>query len=366
MLFSLVWLIYLAFPLRYLLERPALEMASGLAVMLFFAFIYLYSFRNNRNRFTLVLIQIAIVAYFTCRYDAGFIYLSLYPTAIIGFVPTMRKMAVAYAALIAFLGLAWWRYQSSMSGDDLLQMLPAMLIVISMPVAFRLGRRTMELREKLQLANEEIARLSKIEERQRISRDLHDTLGQTLSLITLKSELAEKLISKNPDRAVQEVRDIQQTSRAALKQVRELVSAMNTVTVEDEISNAKRILAAANISLEVKGGFAMTPVQPLVDNILGMCLREAVTNIVKHSRAHACVVERSEEGSLLTLSVSDDGKGMAAAEVEGLTGGNGLRGMRERLNLVEGVVKLESRAGEGTRISFSVPRVSKQEIVDAG
>jgi len=355
-----VWLIYLVFPLRYILEGPAEEMAAGLAIVVFFAVIYVYSFRNRPYRFTLVVTQLAIIAYFTYRYDVGFIYMSLFPAPIIGMMHTARKQAVAYAALIAFVGLAWWRYQSQLSGDDQLQMLPVMLIVIATPVLFRLGRRTMELREKLQLANEEIARLSKNEERQRISRDLHDTLGHTLSLITLKSELAEKLIAKNPERAAREIRDVQQTSRAALKQVRELVSAMNLVTVEDEIAQAKQILAAADISLEVRGGFAAPPIPPLADNILGMCLREAVTNIVKHSGARECIVERREEGSLLSLSVADDGKGMDAGQVESLTQGSGLRGMRERLKLIEGDVRLESRVGRGTRIVFAVPRVSKQ------
>ena len=125
-----------------------------------------------------------------------------------------------------------------------------MLVMLALPFAIRAGHKSRELRQKLYVANEEIARLSKNEERERISRDLHDTLGHTLSLITLKSELAEKLITRNPDRAIQEVKDIQATSRPALKQVRELVSGMNAVTIRDEMVHAKQILTAAGIGLE--------------------------------------------------------------------------------------------------------------------
>ena len=359
MLFSLVWLIYMAFPVHTLIQRPAGEMAVGFIIVAVFVFIYVYSFRNTRWRFTLVLAQIAIIAFFTYKYDIGFFYMGFYPSPIIGMMPTVRKTALSYAALILFLASACWYYRLSLTSDDFIQILPAMLIMLVMPIAFRMGRRAAELRQKLNVANEEIARLSKNEERQRISRDLHDTLGHTLSLITLKSELAEKLIAKNPERAVQEVKDIGRTSRAALKQVRELVSGMNAVTVEDEISHAKQILAAANIGLQVKGGFGEPAVQPLVDNILGMCLRETVTNVVKHSQARVCVVERSESESILMLAVSDDGSGMNAEQVECVTGGSGLRGMRERLKLVEGEVRLESESGKGTRVEFTVPRVAK-------
>ncbi|WP_274648710.1 sensor histidine kinase [Paenibacillus humicola] len=359
MVFSIVWLIYMAYPVQTLLQRPTGEMIAGLALSAVFIFMYVYSFRNIRGRFELTLAQMAIITYFVFRYDINFFYMCFYPAPIIGMMPSIRKTAVSYAFLAALLVFTLTYYWSGLQESDVIQVLVAVFLVLVMPVAFRLGRRAVELREKLDLANEEIARLSKNEERQRISRDLHDTLGHTLSLITLKSELAEKLIAKNPERAAQEVRDIQATSRAALRQVRELVSGMNTATVEDEITHAKQILAAANIKLEVRGRFGEPAVQPIVDNILGMCLRESVTNVVKHSRASACVVERGEEGSTLMLAVSDNGRGMNAKQIEALTGGSGLKGMRERLKLVEGEVRFESGADEGTRVVFAVPRVSR-------
>jgi two-component system sensor histidine kinase DesK len=337
-------------------------MAIGFVLVIVFACIYVYSFRNARGRMLLIMAQIAIIAVFTFRYNPGFLYLCFYPAPIIGLLPSVRKMAVPIAALVVFLLSVYWDYRLEFTTNDILQVLPAAIIMLVMPMAFRISRRASQLREQLQLANEEIARMSKNEERQRISRDLHDTLGHTLSLITLKSELAEKLIMKNPERAVQEVKDIQATSRAALKQVRELVSGMNAVTVRDEISNAKQILAAANVALRIKGGFSEDAASPLIDNLLGMCLREAVTNVVKHSRARTCTIEQAEDEASLKLAVSDDGQGMDADAAALLSGGSGLKGMRERLKLVEGDVHIESARGRGTRVVFTVPRVTKSMV----
>ena len=200
-------------------------------------------------------------------------------------------MAISLTAMVALFSAVGWHYKLYIDRDAIIQLVPAVLVMLALPFAIRAGHKSRELRQKLYVANEEIARLSKNEERERISRDLHDTLGHTLSLITLKSELAEKLITRNPDRAIQEVKDIQATSRSALKQVRELVSGMNAVTIHDEMVHAKQILTAAGIALETKNELDGRLLSPLIDNILGMCLRESVTNVVKHSHARTCKLE---------------------------------------------------------------------------
>jgi two-component system sensor histidine kinase DesK len=365
--FSLVWLIYLAFPIVDLLKRPWEDQLIGFPLVAFFASIYLISYRTKRWKFSLILGQIAIVGFFTIRYDVNYVYMMFYPSPLIGMLTKTRQVVLSILGVIAVLVSAMWDYHLFSQPDKLLQLLPPMLIMLFMPIAMRLGRRSYELRSKLQLANEEIARLSKNEERQRISRDLHDTLGHTLSLITLKSELAEKLIAKQPVRAAQEVRDIQATSRAALKQVRELVSGMNAVTVRDEIAHAKQILAAAGIGLELEGEIAEELKAPLIDNLLGMCLREAVTNIVKHSRAKLCTVKWTEEAGSYRLSVADNGVG-TDAEAEAMDDRikNGLKGMRDRLNLVDGGLTFESAKGRGTRVTFTVPKISKSVRAEEG
>ncbi|PWW05596.1 two-component system sensor histidine kinase DesK [Paenibacillus cellulosilyticus] len=361
---SFIWLVYLAFPLHVVFQRPAGEMIIGLFVIAVFAVIYVYCILHERGRFVLTYALMAVIILFTLQVDPSFMFMGFYLTPLIGMMPTRRKFMITWISLSVFLVSILVVYRNELTSDDLISVIPAMLIMLFMPMAIRFGRRSKELREKLDIANEQIAILSANEERARISRDLHDTLGHSLSLITLKSELTERLILKNSERAIQEVRDIQATSRAALQQVRELVSGLNTATVDTEIHNALQILEAANIEPHLEGRFREGSVTPLINNILGMCLRETVTNVVRHSGASSCTIERTSMHDCLMLIVSDNGQGIDGS-VSGKGGceGNGLKGMRERLKLVEGTITIEPQGEEqgsrGTRVSITIPYVNR-------
>lgn len=361
---AFIWLVYMIYPVSTLVERPVNEMIIGFLLLVVFSVFYIFSFFNSWRRFLSILFQIGFVGFFVYRYDVNFIYMAFYPSPLIGMLKDRKQIMVSVVVLLALYGWTGWDYRLFSNVNELIQLVPAMLVMLGLPLAMRAGRRSRELREKLNLANEEIAHLSKNEERQRISRDLHDTLGHTLSLITLKSELAEKLIVKNPDRAIQEVKDIQATSRAALKQVRELVSGMNRVTIRDELANAKQILAAAGMVLEVKGDMDKAISAPLVDNIMGMCLREAVTNVVKHSKAKRCTVAWGEEAGSYILKVMDKGDGVNIENGNDDLSKSGLNGMRERLKLVDGELQFESVNGQGTSVTFKVPLVNR--LIETG
>ncbi|BBH22798.1 sensor histidine kinase [Paenibacillus baekrokdamisoli] len=364
-IFSFIWLIYLVFPLYTFFDQPIDQIVEGLALLAVFVAMYLYSFRRLQGRFYCVLGLIIIIFIFCLKYDVSYLYFGFYPSPIIGMLRSKKQMVISMMAMVALFISVGWESKLYLDSHALIQLIPAVLIMLVLPIALRIGQRSKDLRERLNLANEEISRLSKNEERQRISRDLHDTLGHTLSLITLKSELAEKLVLRNPERAIQEVRDIQQTSRSALKQVRELVSGMNAVTIRDEIVHAKQILAAAGIVLDAKGDSNHVIPSPLIDNILGMCLRESVTNVVKHSRARTCSIELVEQPGILKLFVTDDGKGTdtvynpAQSASSSPSTCNGLKGMRDRLKLVEGELVFDSAMNKGTRLLFTVPLVNK-------
>jgi len=368
-IFAFIWLFYLAFPIAVLLRQPALEMALDGVLIVVFALSYIVSFRFRKGRLLLVLIQLAIIAFFCFRYGVGFLYMTFYPSPVIGTLPSIRKITLALGAMLLLFGTAFLHYGLFSNGDELLQIIPALLVMLVMPFAIRMGQRSKELRNKLSLANEEIVRLSRIEERQRISRDLHDTLGHTLSLITLKSELTERFITAgHAERAVKEVQDIQATSRAALQQVRELVSGMNAVTIREEVDQAKKILSAAGVILETEGDLDAPISSPVIDNIVGLCLREAVTNVVKHSKAKKCTIKRVDEPDRLCVSVTDNGTGGIQLSTPGtvLGGGNGLIGIRERLKLVEGILYCESEERIGTTLTFIVPRVAKSIVSSGG
>ncbi len=200
---------------------------------------------------------------------------------------------------------------------------------------------------KLRLAHEQIEHLAAVAERERIARDLHDLLGHTLSLIVLKSELAARLAPRDAERAAREIRDVEQVARRALREVREALRGYRA-SLPDEIGQSRSILGAAGIQ-------ALIDAEPAelarpAEEALALALREAVTNVVRHSGAGACRVELRAAGGDYMLGVEDDGRGSGAPE------GSGLRGMRERVAAVGGSVeRAAGPGGRGLRLEIRVP-----------
>lgn len=197
----------------------------------------------------------------------------------------------------------------------------------------------------------------KLEERQRIARDLHDTLGQKLSLIGLKSDLAGRLISTDPAQAKSEINDVRQTARNALKEVRDMVTQMRGTRLEDEMFRIKQILKAAEIEFVMAGDPILSNTSLLVENVLSMCLKEAVTNVVKHSGATVCSIVIESSATELTMKIIDNGIGIQTDPV--LVRGSGLRGMKERLEFVNGSMEIASGIDPGTKVIIKVPNAVK-------
>ena len=193
------------------------------------------------------------------------------------------------------------------------------------------------LEGQLEDAKERISELIIFEERQRIARDLHDTLGQKLSLIGLKSDLAGRLVSRDPEAAEKELQDIRQTASTALNEVRELVTDMRATKIEDELIRIRQILKAAEMELTIDVDPEFKNIPPLVENVLSMCLKEAVTNVVKHSYGTVCHLTFEKLSDELVIRVKDDGIGIPGAGYN--LPGSGLKGIRERLEFVNGQFK---------------------------
>ncbi len=236
-----------------------------------------------------------------------------------------------------------------------LKQLPFVVItwigVILLPFNIRNKKEMGQLEEKLEDANKRISELIKLEERQRIARDLHDTLGQKLSLIGLKSDLARKLITKDPDQARSELKDVQQTARTALSEVRKMVSSMRGIRLKDELVQVKKMIKAAQITLINEPDTTLKDVSLLTENILSMCLKEAVNNIVKHSGATSCSVSISQSWKETVMTIKDNG--VFKGKDESLAKGHGLLGMKERLEFING--NLEVVTNEGTTLIIRVP-----------
>ncbi len=205
--------------------------------------------------------------------------------------------------------------------------------------------------EKLRMTQQEVERLAQTAERERIARDLHDLLGHTLSVITLKSELAAKLLARDPARAEAEIREVERISREALKEVRSAVAGYRSEGMAAEMARASLALEAAGVKLE----YFAVPVElpPVEETILSLALREAVTNVIRHARARTCRIALEQTEEETRLEVRDDGRGAGSAA------GVGLSAMRERVEGLGG--RLERRVEGGTVLVVALPRDRAEE-----
>src|ERR1700758_4984662 len=140
---------------------------------------------------------------------------------------------------------------------------------------------------KLEMAHEEIEQLAKVAERERIARDLHDVLGHTLSVVVLKSELAGRLMDRDPGRAGDEIREVEQISRQALSDVRDAIRGYRSQGLAAELTRAKSTLETAGLTVQCDAATNMK-LPAVQESVLSLAVREAVTNVVRHARAHHC------------------------------------------------------------------------------
>jgi two-component system sensor histidine kinase DesK len=214
---------------------------------------------------------------------------------------------------------------------------------------YQVGRANARLR----LAHDEIEHMAKLAERERIARDLHDVLGHTLSLIVLKSELASKLAERDPERSREEIRDVERIARDALAEVRSAVSGYRTSGLAAEVQHARNTLTTAGVRLETDVTSHKLP--PSHEAVLSLALREAVTNIVRHSGAHNVRLTIEANDALCTLAIADDGRGGNAPF------GSGLSGMRERVDILGGTLTRTGSNGTTLTVTLPIANASMQE-----
>lgn len=360
--FPYIWLIYLVFPVLNFDGYSGYKLMAGYVLLLLFLVTYRQLYWAEERAYTAWLgLQLLIIVVLTVVYSPYNMYMGFFTSNFIGWYTDMRRFRQALAVFTAVLvGLGLF-YLPQAYGLDMLFLLPFALMMLITPFGIRSINRRRVLEKELDQANEQIKEMIKREERMRIARDLHDTMGHTLSLITLKSQLVEKLVVKNPERAQAEAREIQRTSRAALRQVRELVSEMRAVSVAEELAEAAEMLRSAEIALEVEGDAALPGVSDLTQSILSLCIKEGITNIVKHSRADQCRISIVMTPGEVQITLEDNGIGPEASGAGGTErrDGNGMKGMGERLALIDGSLTFAPGPGGGTRLSVVTPRVVK-------
>lgn len=331
-----IWLLFLIFPaLAVIRDNESLAVrVIGLALVFAYGAIYVVAFiRTGRtndwstvNRIGaqhLALMLLVVIAQ-----------IPMLGPWVVGFAPFMvalgmftLPLAIAGGLAVAVsLGVAATAYFT----DSMAELGSLVLIILAVSVAAGAVRVLTERSERHE-AREDERKL--IEERDRMARDVHDVLGHSLTVISVKAELAERLVELDPERATAEIAQIKTLSRQALAEVRATVSGLRIARLGEEIERGRESLEDAGIAADIPTD--ISEVDPRHRVVLAWVLRELITNVLRHSGASRCVVTFTERG----MSVADDGVGLGASEA-----GNGMRGMRERLRSAGGFVEFADNA----------------------
>jgi two-component system sensor histidine kinase DesK len=341
-------LLYLGFLFMNYNDRAAWYWLPATVVSIFvFLPLYLAAQLQCGRRLLPYVVAVAALGYLLVPLNTGANTYLVYAGALFGASGYGLKASLQWIfAGLALFTLELWLLQWPSQYIGLSVTITAMVtIAIGAANHFHYEKRLRQA--ELKLSHDEVRRLAALAERERIGRDLHDLLGHTLSLITLKSELAVKLFDRDPLGARREIVDVERVARDALGQVRRAVTGIRVAGLAAELASARLLLESSDVRLE----YALAPIAwpAEIETVLALTVREAVTNIQRHAQATRARVEVVVDAGRACLTVSDDGIGLA------IVPGNGLNGMRERLGLIDGRLEIESTRGRGTRLSAFVP-----------
>ena len=356
--YDFIWLIYSAFFIIDPLERHRLTawIEFGFAYAIFLAIYAGLVLSSSRRVQYFLLMALGILGIVYYPYNGGACGIFIYVSALVPFVSESLLLCVStfIASAVVMMAEGIHFHYSAWSWGI------CAFFAIAVGAGNLVAAQRMRANRSLNLAHEQIAHLAKLAERERIARDLHDVLGHTLSVVVLKAELAGKIMDRDPHRARIEIGEVEQIARAALGEVREAISGYRANGLAAEIARAQKALDAAGVTLEC--GAKPPQLAPAEETVLSLIVREAVTNIVRHAHASHCRLEFAANGSRTALIVEDDGRGGIRQE------GNGLRGMRERVESLGGHLSIDSSQGDssrGTRLVVELPAKALPEATVA-
>lgn len=336
------WIFFLAYPIMSALHAPVAPWLRYACVLLLVAFavVYVVFFTSiaDKERYArqwvvlgvLILIAVAVSPVIGINTLGCGIFIMAFA---IFHLPLRTAFATAGAVLVAMVVAAWLSGQFGNARSILL-------------IAVIVGLFTGANRSVIQVSitHEETERQLLIaRERERVARDVHDILGHSLTVVSMKAELAGRLIDADPARAKDEVDQIQALSREAIAELRSTVGSLRARRLDDELRAAHDVLTDAGVATTVTGEVAQ--VDPRFRVLFAWVVREGVTNVVRHSGATQCQVEIGAR----QVRITDDGRGLT-----GTHEGNGLRGLRERVEEAGGTVTLSTPASGGTELAVTL------------
>lgn len=342
-------LVYLGlFFFRWIYSPPGLpEAAVSFGVMAVFIAAYVFVMRRlDWTVYAFAAVSTAVGFAFVPTNMGGAVYV-IFAGAMLARLPASRARLVALVILAAVAGGVTWALSMPVLFLVSLYLFGGMAVGGSLMAAHR-ERAEDQVEERQAMA----ASLGAEAERQRIARDLHDLLGHTLSVVTLKADLASRLFDTDPDRARNELAEIQDISRQALAEVREAVTGLRERGFRASLEETVSRLESAG--LKVTHETAPAPLSRENANVLAMTLREASTNILRHAGASEVRIESRIDGVDCVLTIADNGQGGADPA------GGGLSGLKERVTQAGGNLTITpaDQTG-GTCLSVRLPQASK-------
>jgi two-component system sensor histidine kinase DesK len=383
------FLIYFVFLLAY--YRGVQELAGGAMLLTCLAF-YLFDWRENKlgTHAVLVTMEMIIAAVLGALFNPGFAFLLTYPMCSIMAKPDTGRWRWRLAAGILLtsvvMAVGSLIFLRSVFVQEWPLLFAAFLTALGSGLSVRLMSHHMVVNEQLRKANAEIERLTRLAERDRISRDLHDVMGHHLAQMALQSQLAARLLPDRPQLAKDYLTQIEQTARRALAEVREYVHDVRCARLEDEWSDALHFARTAGLEVELCGDPCAVQAQlgPNRSQALAFALREAVTNVVRHSGAsHLHVLLKPLPGRV-QLVVTDDGCGADTvrtvgvpepgsarssqldsppSRIEPARTGSGIPGMQARIAAVGGALSLvPGTCAKGLQVMIELPTDSAPPV----
>jgi len=342
-----VWLFWLGFLLLFeCLHRPSVRIWVGAGVVsCIFLPLYFLGYWLEGKRKLWVIVPFVLMGGGLVTFSPEAFVFFIYAGAFAGFSGETGFAVSILGALVAIMGVQAWVLHLPLMAWVPFAVFTAVIGAANMQYAQRVKANA-----RLRLAHEEIEHLAKTAERERIARDLHDVLGHTLSVIILKSELASRMVDKDLPRAAQEIRDVERISRDALAEVRRALKGYRAAGLDAEIAQARATLETAGIKVQASSN--RLDLSPAQEGVLALVIREAVTNILRHSQATECGLRLLQSDGVCSLEIADNGCGSNGAE------GEGLKGMRQRVETLGGNV--QRKTSPGTTLTITLPRSAIQ------
>lgn len=342
-------LAFLAFPVLGVFFFGYPVWTLGITAAFLLGYLFLVNFEENPLTNSCWLLMLSYIIYMTLCVDSGMMWFTFYFNSLLVFqfqddYRSFRFISYDLAMLLMmFVGM-------TLAEDIATRVMIFLVPVVNYAILFHwMNARKNEAQEKaIMEKNRTINLLLAENERNRIGRDLHDTLGHVFAAMTLKTELALKQLEKEKyDLVKKQLEELNQASRSSMHDVRSIINNLKFRTLEEEIEQLEHFFAMTEIDYQLQNDLNVEAMAPLMQSSIGMILRELSNNVIKHSQAQTCRIHLFENQEKLVMTITDDGIGF-----DDLTG-NELKSIRDRLLFVKGDMEILSQA-KPTMIQVSI------------